>query len=342
MRHSYYEASARSRIAGILDPQSFREILPPSARAVSPHLTALDLPVAFDDGVVVGGGMLDGRSVLVAAQEGGFMGGAVGEVHGAKIVGLLERALRTRPAAVLLMLESGGVRLHEANAGLIAVSEVMRAILAARAAGIPVLAAIGGQYGCFGGMGIAARCCDAIVMSEEGRLGLSGPEVIETARGVEEFDSRDRALVWRTVGGKHRYLLGDCDRLVDDDIGEFRAALGFIRLAESSFTAIAYFSTGLITMQSNLLIPQILPSVLIGVPIGAALIRQMKVETFRRICMSFDAWIVGFGVSTVLQDINVVQGPAAYLFLAAVIVIDGVLLYRFFAVHGRFDLARTG
>src|SRR5262245_3263182 len=123
---------------------------------------------------------------------------------------------------------------------------------------------------------------------------------------------------------------------------EFRAALGFIRLAESSFTALAYLSAGLITRESNLLIPQILPSVLIGVPIGAALIRQMRVETFRRICMSFDAWIVGFGVSTVLQNINVVQGPAAYLFLAAVILIDGVLLYRFFAVRGRpFDLART-
>src|SRR5665213_1029133 len=81
----------------------------------------------------------------------------------------------------------------------------------ARSAGIPVIAAIGGQYGCFGGMGIAIACCDAIVMSEEGRLGLSGPEVIETAHGVEEFDSRDRALVWRTLGGKHRYLTGDCD-----------------------------------------------------------------------------------------------------------------------------------
>jgi len=125
------------------------------------------------------------------------------------------------------------------------------------------------------------------------------------------------------------------------DKREFRAALGFIRLAESSFTAIAYLTAGLITTQSNLLIPQILPSVLIGVPIGAALIRQMKVETFRRICMSFDAWIVGFGVSTVLQDINVVQGVGAYLFLAAVIAIDGVLLYRFFSVHDRFDLART-
>jgi uncharacterized membrane protein YfcA len=122
---------------------------------------------------------------------------------------------------------------------------------------------------------------------------------------------------------------------------EFRASLGFIRLAESSFTAIAYLSAGLITKQSNLLIPQILPSVLIGVPIGAALIRQMKVETFRRICMSFDAWIVGFGVSTVLRDTRLVGGSAAYLFLVGVIIIDGVLLYRFFSAHSRFDLART-
>src|SRR3954469_19897843 len=119
------------------------------------------------------------------------------------------------------------------------------------------------------------------------------------------------------------------------DKREFRAALGFIRLAESSFTAIAYFSAGLITVQSNLLIPQILPSVLIGVPIGAALIRRMRVETFRRICMSFDAWAVGFGVSTVLRDLKIVPGPAAYLFLAAVIAVDVVLLYRFFSAHAQ-------
>ncbi len=126
------------------------------------------------------------------------------------------------------------------------------------------------------------------------------------------------------------------------DKREFRAALGFIRLAESTFTAVAYLWAGLITAQSNLLIPQILPSVLIGVPIGAALIRQMKVETFRRICMSFDAWIVGFGVSTVLHDTHLASGGRAYLFLLGVIVIDAILLYRFFAAHGgRFDLART-
>lgn len=221
---SYYEASARERLHELLDPGSFREFLPPTERIVSPHLVQLDTPAAFDDGIVVGRGTLGGEKILVAAQEGGFMGGAVGEVHGAKLVGLLERARDEKPAAVVLLVESGGVRLHEANAGLIGVSEIMRAILALRGEGVPVIVLDGGQFGCFGGMGIVARLCDAIVMSEEGRLGLSGPEVIETTCGVEEFDSRDRALVWRTVGGKHRYLLGEADEIVADDINAFRKA----------------------------------------------------------------------------------------------------------------------
>ncbi|HVP67631.1 MAG TPA: biotin-independent malonate decarboxylase subunit beta [Anaeromyxobacteraceae bacterium] len=221
---SFREATARRRLKGVLDPGSFCEILPPEERVTSPHLAALDLPVSFDDGVVVGEGLLDGRSVLAAAQEGNFLGGAVGEVHGAKLAGLLSRAERERPAGVLLLLDSGGVRLQEANAGLVAVSEVMRAVLATRAAGVPVVALVGGGWGCFGGMGIVARCCDAIAMSEEGRLGITGPEVLETTMGVEEMDTSDRALVWRTYGGKHRYVLGEADRLVDDDLAAFRAA----------------------------------------------------------------------------------------------------------------------
>ena len=223
MTRSFYEANARQRLAGLLDAGSFRELLPPSERATSPHLPLLDAPVAFDDGVVVGVGRLAGERVLAAAQEGGFMGGAVGEVHGAKLTGLFERAV-DQQLPVLLLLESGGVRLHEANAGLIAVSEAMRALLAARAAGIPVIGLIGSSVGCFGGMGLIAACCDTLVMSEEGRLGMSGPEVIETKHGVEEFDSRDRALVWRTTGGKHRYLLGDAQVMVDDDLAAFRDA----------------------------------------------------------------------------------------------------------------------
>ena len=221
---SFAECSARERLALVFDAATFHEWLPPTERVMSPHLEQLGVPSAFDDGVAIGRAMLDGRPVFVAAQEGEFMGGGVGEVHGAKLVGLLQRALRDRPTAVLLLAESGGVRLHEANAGLIAVSEVMRALLDVRAAGIPVVMLIGGANGCFGGMGIVARCADRVVMSDMGRLAMSGPEVIEASQGVEEFDSRDRALVWRTTGGKHRWLSGDCDVLVKDDVAAFRAA----------------------------------------------------------------------------------------------------------------------
>jgi malonate decarboxylase beta subunit len=221
---SYAECPARERLARLLDEGSFHEWLPPVERVSSPHLAQLGVPSSFDDGVAVGRARLGGRPVFVAAQEGGFMGGGVGEVHGAKLVGLLKRALRERPDAVLLLADSGGVRLHEANAGLIAVSEVMRAVLDVRAAGIPVIVLIGSANGCFGGMGIVARCTDHVVMSDVGRLAMSGPEVIEASHGVEEFDARDRALVWRTTGGKHRWLSGDCDVLVDDDVAAFRAA----------------------------------------------------------------------------------------------------------------------
>ncbi|KQV87690.1 biotin-independent malonate decarboxylase subunit beta [Pelomonas sp. Root1237] len=221
---SYAECSARERLAGVVDTGSFHEWLPPAMRLTSPHLAQLGVPSSFDDGVAIGRATLAGQEIFVAAQEGQFMGGGVGEVHGAKLVGLLKRALRDQPRAVLLLAESGGVRLHEANAGLIAVSEVMRALLDVRAAGIPVIVLIGGANGCFGGMGIVARCADHIVMSDLGRLAMSGPEVIEASHGVEEFDSRDRALVWRTTGGKHRWLTSDCDVLVEDDVAEFRAA----------------------------------------------------------------------------------------------------------------------
>lgn len=221
---SFFEATARTRIREILDPGSFTEILPPGSIGTSPHLARLGIPGAFDDGVITGSGELNHLPVLVAAQEGRFMGGAVGEIHGAKIRGLLERALQIKPAAVLLLIDSGGVRLHEANAGLIAISEIIRAVLAVRNAGIPVIALVGGSCGAFGGMGIVARLCSAIIISEEGRLALSGPEVIETVKGVEEFDSKDRALVWRITGGKHRFLTGDCDALADDNCASFRRA----------------------------------------------------------------------------------------------------------------------
>src|SRR6185295_3931278 len=112
---------------------------------------------------------------------------------------------------------------------------------------------------------------------------------------------------------------------------EFRASLGIIRLAESGFTAIAYLYAGLLTPPSLLLIPLIVPGVAIGVPVGAFLIRHVRVETFRRICMSFDAWIVAFGISTLFRTLHIIESGAAYLIMAIVGLIDAWLLYRFFS-----------
>lgn len=218
---SFLDADARSRLLGLFDAGSFEEFLPD---VVSPHLAQLNAPAAPGDGVVVGRARLAGRRVLAASQDGHFMGGAVGEVHGAKLVGLLRRAAAERPHAVLLLLESGGARLHEANASMIAISEVMRALLDARAAGVPVIALIGGANGAFGGIGLIARCANAIVIAEGGRLAMSGPKVIETASGIDEFDASDAALVWRTTGARHRYLLGDCQAVVPDSMAAFRQA----------------------------------------------------------------------------------------------------------------------
>ncbi|MCK1280936.1 biotin-independent malonate decarboxylase subunit beta [Bradyrhizobium sp. 61] len=220
---SWYEASARQRIDALVDAGSFAELIGPELREMSPHLAIFDLPEQFDDGIVVGRGRLDGAPVLVAAQEGRFMGGAFGEVHGAKLTGLL-RAARALHQDVVILFDTGGVRLQEANAGELAIAEIMRAVIEARRAGIHVVGLIGGRAGCYGGGSLIAGSCSHLIISEQGRLSVSGPEVIETNKGIEEFDSRDRALVWRTMGGKHRYLIGGADAYVDDEAQAFRQA----------------------------------------------------------------------------------------------------------------------
>jgi malonate decarboxylase beta subunit len=221
---SWYEASARNRVRLLLDAGSFQEFIGPEMREVSPHLPIFDLPEQFDDGILVGRGSLAGSPVFVAAQEGRFMGGAFGEVHGAKLTGLLRAARDVKSIPLLILFDTGGVRLQEANAGELAIAEIMRAVIEARSAGVKVIGLIGGRSGCYGGGGLIAACCSALAVSEQGRIGVSGPEVIETNRGVEEFDAKDRALVWRTMGGKNRRLIGGADAFADDTVASFRDA----------------------------------------------------------------------------------------------------------------------
>lgn len=123
---------------------------------------------------------------------------------------------------------------------------------------------------------------------------------------------------------------------------EFRAGLGLIRVAESSLTAIVYYHLGLFSAESQSIFLTIIPGVLVGIPLGAYLIRQLDAETFRRICMSFDVWVVGFGLSRVLIDLKLMESPLAYSVMAVAVVLDIYLLYVFFSTRKLAALLEKG
>ena len=130
-----------------------------------------------------------------------------------------------------------------------------------------------------------------------------------------------------TISGPPLAILFNNQGLVKN---EFRAGLALVRVAESSVTAIVYYNLGLFVPESGSILLTLVPSVVMGIPLGAYAIRHLNAETFRRICMSFDAWVVGFGLSRVLIDQNLMQSPWAYGVLAVTILLDAYLLYVFF------------
>ncbi|MFJ2112614.1 MULTISPECIES: biotin-independent malonate decarboxylase subunit beta [unclassified Streptomyces] len=228
---AFTELSARERAHAVLDRGTFRELLGPFDRLESPHLAPQGIVPQSDDGAVVARGTISGERAVVVAVDGRFQGGGIGEVNGAKLAAGLELAAQDwengAPIRPVLLLETGGIRLQEANLGLLAIADLHAAIVRLRQY-TPVVGVVAGMVGCFGGMGIAAGLCTDLVMTRQGRLGLNGPEVIEQEAGVEELDSRDRAMVWSVIGGEQRTAARLADLLVDDDTAAVRDA---VRLA---------------------------------------------------------------------------------------------------------------
>ncbi|MBJ8436489.1 biotin-independent malonate decarboxylase subunit beta [Acinetobacter lactucae] len=224
-KQDFIELSARERAKALLDEGTFRELLDPFARVMSPWLVKQNIVPQADDGVVIAKGSIQERPVVLISIEGLFQGGSLGEVGGAKIAGALELAvednLKGIPTAAILLLETGGVRLQEANLGLAAIAEIQAAIVNLRQYQ-PVIGVVAGSVGCFGGMSIAAGLCSYIVMTQEGRLGLNGPQVIEQEAGVQEYNAKDRPFIWSITGGNQRFTSGLADAYVDDDRQKIR------------------------------------------------------------------------------------------------------------------------
>ena len=227
-RDSFIERNARSRARALLDAGSMRELVDPFDRVTSPWLAQQKLITQADDGVVVAKGTLDGNATVVLAIEGAFQGGSMGEVGGAKIAGALELAAQDNrngiPTQAVILFETGGVRLQEANLGLAAIAEIQSAIVDLRRYR-PVIGVSAGTVGCYGGMSIAAGLCSYLVLTREARLGLNGPQVIEQEAGLAEFDSRNRSLIWALTGGEQRCATLLADVLVDDDTAQLRTAV---------------------------------------------------------------------------------------------------------------------
>ena len=219
-RSSFIELSARQRAQSLLDVR-YRELVDPFDRITSPWLPKQNIVPQADDGVVVIKGTIQQQPVVVIAIEGAFQGGSLGEVGGAKIAGALELAIEDNrkgiPTAAVLLLETGGVRLQEANLGLAAIAEIHAAIVELRQYQ-PVIGIVAGSVGCFGGMSIAASLCSYLILTQEGRLGLNGPQVIEQEAGVQEYDAKDRPFIWSITGGAQRFASGLVDAFVEDDV----------------------------------------------------------------------------------------------------------------------------
>ena len=228
LRESFIELSARERARALLDAGTFRELLGPFDRIESPWLPLQGIVCQADDGAVIARGTIDGEPAVVAAIESAFQGGSIGEVSGSKIAAALELALRDcergRIVRPVVLFETGGVRLQEANLGLAVISEIQAAIVALRRH-VPVVGVIAGMVGCFGGMSLAASLCSYLVVTKPGRLGMNGPEVIEQEAGIDELDASDRRRIWQLIGGEQRAATGLADIITEDDSSAMSAAV---------------------------------------------------------------------------------------------------------------------
>src|SRR5271168_3749334 len=232
-RKSFIELDGRARARSLFDEGTAKELVGPFDQAQSPWLPLQGVAPQADDGCIVIKGKIGGLPAVVVSLEGAFQGGSIGEVSGAKMTAALDLATRDsesgKKTAAVLLLETGGVRLQEANLGLAAIAEVISSVLALRRHA-PVITIVAGTVGCFGGMSLAAAVSSYTIMTREGRLGLNGAEVIEQESGIDEFDAGDRALIWAIHGGEQRVGMGLADSLVEDDADEIAATVrGYVR-----------------------------------------------------------------------------------------------------------------
>src|SRR3954454_4175701 len=142
----------------------------------SPHLGSR---ASAGDGVIAGAGRVGGRPVFCYAQDPAFMGGSLGVAHADTIVRVMELAARAG-APVVGLIESGGARLQEGHGALAGYGRIFRASveLSTRAPQISIVTGVSA-----GGGAYSPALTDFVVMTDEARMFLTGPQVVHEALG---------------------------------------------------------------------------------------------------------------------------------------------------------------
>ncbi|MDR2373141.1 MAG: acyl-CoA carboxylase subunit beta [Bifidobacteriaceae bacterium] len=210
-QHGRGRQTARERIAYLLDAGSFIEL----DALVEHQSTAfgLDAKRVPGDGVVTGYGTVDGRQVVVFAQDFTVFGGSLGEAHGAKIAKAQDLALRLG-VPIIGVSDGGGARIQEGVAGLTQFAEMFRRNVAASGV-IPQISLILGPSA--GGAVYSPALTDFIVMAKgTSHMFITGPDVIKTVLGQEvSFEELGGAATHTAKSGVAHYAGDDEHDAID-------------------------------------------------------------------------------------------------------------------------------
>ncbi len=179
-RHAKGQRTARERIEAFLDDGSFTE-----TDALARHRArdfGLEKNRPVGDGVITGFGTVDGRPVCIFSQDAMVFGGALGEVYGAKIVKIMDLALKTG-CPVVGINEGSGARIQEGIMGLALYGEIFyRNVMASGV--VPQISLILGS--CAGGHVYSPALTDFTLMVDgASAMMITGPDVIKTVTGED-------------------------------------------------------------------------------------------------------------------------------------------------------------
>ncbi len=204
-QHRQGKLTARERLEAFFDPASFLETKSfVRHRCTQFGMDGQDIPA---DGVVIGAGTVNGRQVFSFSQDFTCSGGSVGEMHAAKIVSVMQDALKCG-VPVVGFKDSGGARIQEGVDALSGYGNIFyhNTLLSGV---VPQISIIAGP--CAGGAAYSPAITDFVIMVRgSGQMFIAGPGVIKAATGEDITpEALGGADAHATISGNVHFVAAD-------------------------------------------------------------------------------------------------------------------------------------